>query len=195
MIQRCQDLIPAGRILFCLDRNREIGIKLQDVGTQFWRGRSELPIGQFKQQVRIGLVGEGVFSKPYKAFGLDYEKTPIEYSVESLARLNDSTAIAEDRVKTLVMLNNWRRKFDKPPKLVFLCVSGGGKRAALWALNSLQTADSLTNGQLINKSVLITGASGGLIGASYFRELKLREMQGENVRPYSSVHRDRKSVV
>ncbi len=140
------------------------------------------------------LVGEGVFSKPYKAFGLDYNKLPVEYSVEHLARLNDSTAINEDRGATLVMLNNWRKKFEKPPKLVFLCVSGGGKRAALWALNSLQTADSLTQGKMMNHSVLITGASGGLIGASYFRELKLREINGENVKPYSSIHRDKIST-
>lgn len=140
------------------------------------------------------LVGEGVFSKQYKAFGLDYEKVPVEYSVEHLAKLSDSTAINEDRQGTLVMLNNWRQKFERPPKLVFLCVSGGGKRAALWALNSLQTADSLTKGQLMSQSVLITGASGGLIGASYFRELKLRESKGENVKPYSSVHRDKIST-
>jgi hypothetical protein len=140
------------------------------------------------------LVGEGVFSKQYKAFGLDYEKVPVEYSVEHLAKLSDSTAINEDRQGTLVMLNNWRQKFEKPPKLVFLCVSGGGKRAALWALNSLQTADSLTKGQLMSQSVLITGASGGLIGASYFRELKLRESKGENVKPYSSIHRDKIST-
>ena len=140
------------------------------------------------------LVGEGVFSKPYKAFGLDYQKMPIEYSIENLRKLNDSTFINEDRRATLVMLNNWRKKFDKPPKLAFVCVSGGGKRAALWALNSLQTADSLTNGALMNQSVLITGASGGLIGASYFRELKLREAHGEHVNPYSSVHRDKIST-
>lgn len=140
------------------------------------------------------LVGEGVFSKPYKAFGLDYHKMPVEYSIEHLAKLNDSTSINEDRAGTLVMLNNWRKKFDKNPKLVFICVSGGGKRAALWALNSLQTADSLTKGKLMNQSVLITGASGGLIGASYFRELKLREMGGENVKPYAAVHRDKIST-
>jgi len=140
------------------------------------------------------LVGEGVFSKPYKAFGLDYNKTPVEYSTEHLIKLSDSTAINEDRAASLVMLNNWRKKFDKPPKLVFLCVSGGGKRAALWALNSLQTADSLSSGQLMNQSVLITGASGGLIGASYFRELKLREIKGEKVNPYSSIHRDKIST-
>ena len=59
--------------------------------------------------------------------------------------------------------------------MVFLCASGGGKRAALWTLTALQTADSLTGEHLWKNSILITGASGGLIGASYFRELKLRE--------------------
>jgi hypothetical protein len=94
------------------------------------------------------------------------------------------------------MLQNWRKKFpaDQKPKMVFLCVSGGGKRAALWALNALQTADSITQGKLMENSILITGASGGLIGASYFRELKLREKLGENTKPYANSHRDRIST-
>jgi hypothetical protein len=73
--------------------------------------------------------------------------------------------------------------------MVFLCVSGGGKRAALWSLTSLQTADSLTSGKLMNNAILITGASGGLIGASFYRELKLRENNGEVIHPYSALHR------
>ncbi len=73
--------------------------------------------------------------------------------------------------------------------MIFLCASGGGKRAALWALTALQTADSLTGGKLMQNSILITGASGGLIGASYFRELKLRDHLGQEVHPYSNKHR------
>jgi hypothetical protein len=94
------------------------------------------------------------------------------------------------------MLENWRNKFPttEKPRMVFLCVSGGGKRAALWAFNSLQTADSLTDGKLMRNSVLITGASGGLIGASYFRELKLRQFNGENIHPYAAYHRDKIST-
>lgn len=142
------------------------------------------------------LVGEDFFSKKYEAFGLDYQLPPSEYSVQSLRALNDSARIATDRDSTLVMLQNWRKKFpaDQKPKMVFLCVSGGGKRAALWALNALQTADSITQGKLMENSILITGASGGLIGASYFRELKLREKLGEGIRPYSNSHRDRIST-
>lgn len=142
------------------------------------------------------MVGEDFFSKKYEAFGLDYQQPPAAYSVESLQLLNDSSRIERDRDTTLVMLQNWRKKFpgDQKPKMVFVCVSGGGKRAALWALNALQTADSLTNGKLMENSILITGASGGLIGASYFRELKLREKLGESTKPYANSHRDRIST-
>ncbi len=137
------------------------------------------------------LVGEDFFSKKYQAFGLDYSKPPVEYSVASIQKQNDSTVIETDRQAVLLQLKKWRAKFseDQKPKMVFLCASGGGKRASLWTLNALQTADSLTKGQLMENSVLITGASGGLIGASYFRELKLREKLGEPIKPYANIHR------
>jgi hypothetical protein len=137
------------------------------------------------------LVGEDFFTKRYKAFGLEYVRQPSEYSTKTLAALNDSSAIHADWRATYPMLQNWKNKFPegKKPKMVFLCVSGGGKRAALWALTALQTADSLTGGQLTKHSILITGASGGLIGASFFRELKLREHMGFDIKPHSNAHR------
>jgi hypothetical protein len=116
--------------------------------------------------------------------------------VQVLRTLNDSTHIQRDIDSNLAMLENWRGKFpaDEKPKMVFLCASGGGKRAALWAITALQAADSTTGGALLKNSVLITGASGGLIGASYFRELKLREYRGEDTKPYSHQHRQRIST-
>ena len=57
------------------------------------------------------MVGEDFFSKKYEAFGLDYQKPPAEYSVASLKILNDSSAIERDRDTSLVMLQNWRKKF------------------------------------------------------------------------------------
>jgi hypothetical protein len=140
------------------------------------------------------LVGEDYFTKKYEAFGLDYQETPAPYTVEALEDQVDSAAMEQDRQATLVQLNNWRKKFAEKPKMVFLCVSGGGKRAALWTLNSLQYTDSVTHGKLMDHSILITGASGGLIGASYFRELKLRQMLGEKIDPYSKLHRNKIST-
>ncbi|NJN42901.1 MAG: patatin-like phospholipase family protein, partial [Flammeovirgaceae bacterium] len=88
-------------------------------------------------------------------------------------------------------LDAWRAKFgkDEKPKMIFLNVSGGGKRAALWALTVLQTVDEQTQGKFTENTMLITGASGGIIGASYYRELKLREKEGEAVNPYDPIHR------
>ncbi len=126
------------------------------------------------------LVGEDYFKVSDKAFGLNYTIEPVDYSVKKLQELNDSITIAEDRAITLRALTAWRAKFgeDERPKMVFINVSGGGKRAALWALTVLQTADEQTQGQLLKNTMLITGASGGIIGASYYRELKLREKLG-----------------
>jgi hypothetical protein len=142
------------------------------------------------------LVGEDYFTKRYEAFGLDYQAPPVEYSVASLKQLNNKADIRSDSARTIVMLENWRKKFpgNEKPRMVFLCVSGGGKRAALWTLNALQTADSLSRGKLMEKSILITGASGGLIGATYFRELVLQNKMGVNVKPYSNTHRDKIST-
>ena len=158
---------------------------------KYWFGGWSATAGLIIFLLLNHLVGEDYFTKKYKAFGLNYLTTPADYSIASLRLLNDSTRMEQDRQSTLPMLANWRKKFTsgQKPKMVFLCVSGGGKRAALWTLTALQTVDSLSKGELMKQSILVTGASGGLIGASYFRELKLRELQGEKINPYSELHR------
>jgi hypothetical protein len=140
------------------------------------------------------LVGEDFFDKKYEAFGLNYDVKPAEYSTQTLQLQVDSATMESDRLALLPQLDNWRKKFDHKPKMVFLCASGGGKRASLWTLNTLQAADSLSGGKLTKNSVLITGASGGLIGASYFRELKMRAQLGEAINPYAAIHREKIST-
>ncbi|MCU0358286.1 MAG: patatin-like phospholipase family protein [Cyclobacteriaceae bacterium] len=137
------------------------------------------------------LAGQDFFSKRYEAFGLDYTRPAVSYNNEYVRELHEPTQLARDRQSTLTMLENWRKKFPvgEPPKMVFLCTSGGGKRAALWTLTALQIADSISQGELFEKSIMISGASGGLIGASFFRELKLRQKQGEGINPYAIRHR------
>lgn len=162
----------------------------------YWFGEWSATMGLAAFLIFNYLVGEDYFSKKYEAFGLDYQEAPALYTVESLENQIDSAAMEQDRAETLVQLTSWRKNFsnDQKPKMVFLCVSGGGKRAALWTLNSLQYTDSVTHGLLMKNSVLITGASGGLIGASYFRELKLRQQLGQQINPYASVHRQKIST-
>jgi hypothetical protein len=157
----------------------------------YWFGGWSVTVGLAIFLVLNFLVGENFFSKPYPAFGLNYTVKRADYTQENIHRLNDSARINEDKQLTLNALANWRAKFptNKKPKMVFICVSGGGKRAALWTVTALQTADSLSEGELMNHTMLITGASGGLVGASYFREIKLRQVKGEDIKPYSNKHR------
>ena len=65
------------------------------------------------------------------------------------------------------------------PKLILINTSGGGIRSMSWTFNILSHVDSLLGGELMEHTALITGSSGGLIGASYYRELYLQEQQGK----------------
>jgi hypothetical protein len=76
------------------------------------------------------------------------------------------------------------------PKLVFVCASGGGMRAGLWAMTVLQTADSLTHGALTRHTILEAGASGGMLGLAYYRELAWQNARHKlPYSPYSAQYR------
>jgi hypothetical protein len=60
--------------------------------------------------------------------------------------------------------------------------SGGGHRSATFTMSVLQQLDSITGGSFMKKTFLINGASGGMIGAAYFRELYLQKQKGANIR-------------
>ncbi len=160
----------------------------------YWFGEWSSTMGLVAFLALNHIVGEDYLTKKYEAFGLDYKQAPAPYTVGALEQQADSAVMAKDKQVTITQLENWKKKFNDKPKMVFLCVSGGGKRAALWTLSALQNADSLTNGKLMENTVLITGASGGLIGASYFRELILRKKLGEDRHAYSKIHLEKIST-
>lgn len=120
----------------------------------------------------------GIFYPENRAYGLKYTNHKASYSLSNLQSLNTPDRMKEDYDNTIKILNNWRSKFYKKPKLVLINCSGGGLRATMWTFRVMQTADSLTNNQFMNCSELITGASGGMIGAAYYRELYLRQQLG-----------------
>ncbi|MEP1634168.1 MAG: patatin-like phospholipase family protein [Ekhidna sp.] len=111
-----------------------------------------------------------------QAAGIDYDTIKTAYSIENLERIHSKEQYIHDKMHMLQTLENWKSKWKNPKeqKMVFLCVSGGGQRAALWAVNSLLKADSALNGTLMHQTFMITGASGGVIGAAYYREMFLR---------------------
>ncbi len=110
------------------------------------------------------------------AYGLDYSNELADYSVENIMTLaNDTVAHQKDHFRTERILNNWRSKNDKveKPKMIIICTSGGGIRSALWTYHVLSHLDSATTGKLRNRTQLMSGSSGGMLGAAYFRELCL----------------------
>ena len=138
------------------------------------------------------LVEKEVVTKTFKAYGLDYDKPFVDYSLANIFSINNSTNQFQDKAATLHILENWKRKHNSAtkPKMVFICSSGGGQRAALWTFSALQAADSITGGRLMKNTALMTGASGGLIGSSYFRELSLQKVLGNETNPYAEHHRE-----
>lgn len=112
-----------------------------------------------------------------KAYGLSYEnktERPI-YSRESIAALASNQNIENDKASYLKILNNWKAKQkDSLPTMYIINTSGGGLRSATFTVDVLQKLDSLMKGDLMNKTLFITGASGGMLGAAYYRELFLK---------------------
>jgi hypothetical protein len=115
------------------------------------------------------------------AYGLNYDVPPARYTLATIDSLNNDLALVErDREFHQKILEkklgpvNQRQRAQKP-KMVIVNVTGGGLRSTLWTMRCLQMADSLTNGKLMDQTTMITGSSGGIIGASYYRELLLRK--------------------
>ncbi|MEP4535409.1 MAG: patatin-like phospholipase family protein [Cyclobacteriaceae bacterium] len=118
------------------------------------------------------MVKVGVLKGTYEVRGLDYSGQKADYTLENLVSMQDSYQVEKDFFEGIKVLNNWKsRQTELKPKIVFLCVSGGGQRAALWTVNVMQTIDQELEGQLFNKTFMITGASGGMIGAAYYRDI------------------------
>ena len=109
-----------------------------------------------------------------KAYGLNYTNRSErpEYDQEGLLRLCTRGNVEADTRNMLEILNRWKKKQNEDKPLLFLInTSGGGNRSATFTMNVLQRLDQICNGQLMKKTFMITGASGGMFAAAYFREL------------------------
>ena len=128
----------------------------------------------------------------YQAFGIDYTTEKAQYNKNVLEGLVKVDTLKKDINHTIKILENWKNKHLEGtlPKMVFVCSSGGGQRSAHWSLHTLQRLDSITDGVFFDHTMMYTGASGGLIGSAYYRELKLRHLNGLIENPFSSRYLD-----
>jgi hypothetical protein len=135
------------------------------------------------------------------AYGMKYEESiaPI-YTYDNLKKTFSDSLYLQDKKTETERLNKWKAKVmaikdsipasSKPP-LVIISVSGGGSRAAYWTFRCLQYADSLSKGRLFSNAVFISGASGGMIGAAYWRSVHTQCMLDSIANPYNPVYQDR----
>ncbi|HMO61242.1 MAG TPA: hypothetical protein PKC39_01200 [Ferruginibacter sp.] len=130
------------------------------------------------------LYQNGIIDPRNKAYGINYtnKNERPEYSKPALQKICGPTQVASDRKNMITVLNNWKkRQKDNKPIMVFINVSGGGLRSATFVMNMLQHLDSITGGDLMRQTFLITGASGGMLSATYYRELLLKKNSGEAI--------------
>ncbi|MCB9359915.1 MAG: patatin-like phospholipase family protein [Flavobacteriales bacterium] len=116
------------------------------------------------------------FSYTNMAYGLNYNTSKADYSKKTINNLkNNNTNFNSDVNHEIKILENWKKRNNHTPKpkLIYINTSGGGSRASLWTFFTLQQLDSIFNEKLFNQTHLITGSSGGMIGAAYYRELQL----------------------
>lgn len=122
------------------------------------------------------------FHVPNKLIGLKYKVAPVTYNNYTINKLSSDTATyRNDFNNTLQLLENWKQKLiaenngneDYKPKIIFINTSGGGLRSSMWVTKALLHLDSITNGKFLKHTILMTGSSGGSIGAAFVREIIL----------------------
>lgn len=130
------------------------------------------------------LYQEGYIDLRNRAYGLNYDNKEQRgsYSQEYLKEMCSDSLIEKDKAVFIERLNNWKAKQnEEKPVFYILNTSGGGSRSASFTLNVLQHLDSLMQGELMNKIFLISGASGGMLGAAYYRELYLKKQTDNSI--------------
>ncbi len=127
-----------------------------------------------------------------KAYGLSYseEKRPV-YSQDVLEKMSSRTEIQADKQHMYGILDRWKAKQgEERPLMIVITTSGGGIRSATFTMNTLRKLDSITGGDLMKKTFLISGASGGMIGATYYRELYRQKLSDPAIEPTAQKYVD-----
>lgn len=128
--------------------------------------------------------GLDAFHYDNEAYGMDYSEAKAVYHLDSLALICSQDNIKNDMLETISILEQWKKKASQgksknfKPKMLITLSSGGGSRASVFTMKIVQMADSLSQGNFMQNNALMTGASGGMLGLAYFRELYLRQEIG-----------------
>lgn len=135
------------------------------------------------------LFSKEIIDPRNKAYGLNYtnrEDRPA-YNKKSLQSLCTNEKVMADRANMINILNKWKSKqTEEKPVMFFINVSGGGLRSATFVMNALQKLDSLSKGGITKHTFLISGASGGMLAATYYRELCRAKLKDSTINLWQS---------
>ncbi len=127
------------------------------------------------------LYAKQIIDPTNKAFGLNYsniENRP-SYDSANIVNLCNAEKIEKDKTAMLQILDNWKaNQKEEKPIFYLINVSGGGSRSATFSMYVLQHLDSMYSGTLMQKTFMLTGASGGMLGATYYKELYHQKQLG-----------------
>ena len=128
-----------------------------------------------------------------KAYGINYlnkDERP-GYDKNALKLLCSPEKIIADKTNMLQILENWKRnQQQEKPVMIFIDVSGGGLRSGTFVMNTMQQLDSAVGGKLMQHTMLISGASGGMLAATYYRELYRNWRKDSSFNLYSNIFSD-----
>ncbi len=132
------------------------------------------------------LVQNDIIRYESRAYGLNYDTEKAIYNLDSLENVQqDFDLYQQDLDHHHKILRKWKlkniKRLREKPKLVMVCVTGGGARSMLWSFKAMQVADSICGGELMNHTQFISGASGGMFGLAYWRELYLRSKSDTSI--------------
>jgi len=152
-----------------------------------------LPAALFLVIIINFLYKKEIIDPRNKAYGLNYidkDKRPL-YNKQALQDLCSAEKIKHDMANILRIMESWKTKQGvQKPIMIFINVSGGGLRSAAFVMNTLQQLDSISAGRLMQQTFLISGASGGMLAATYYRELYRKKMHDPSFNPYDKKYTD-----
>lgn len=153
----------------------------------------------WRTAVLIGIVLILNFGSKYDLFIYKNKVFGLEYGPGKMVPYNNATidtSVSAEKIKEDIetsrgvlkkwRYNNYKKYGETKPLLVFITASGGGTRASYWAMHVLQELEREFGTKVMDHAISMTGASGGMLGLAYYRELFYRQKLGEG---FSSVER------
>jgi hypothetical protein len=115
------------------------------------------------------------------AYGMSYKENHLKkYNYQTIDSINSEMVNKNQSKRNYIKtLNRWKiNTKKKKPKLIIILTSGGGSRSAFWTFKVMSHLDKEFDYQISKNTQMITGASGGMIGAAYYRSILLNYLNG-----------------